>query len=60
MLVVTMVIHALWDFGTLGVDHSGADAPALAGLMIWPIVIVALVLLVSILRQPSREAAVAV
>lgn len=60
MLVVTMVIHALWDFGTLGVDHSGADAPALAGLMIWPIVIVALVLLVSILRQPSREGAVAV
>ena len=53
LLVVTMVIHAIWDFGALGTEHSGADASGVGGLLLWPTVILALVVLAKILRSSA-------
>ena len=53
LLVVTMVIHAIWDFGLLGTEHSGRDAFTIGGLLIWPTMILAFVVLVKILRGAS-------
>lgn len=53
LLVVTMVIHAIWDFGALGTEHSGAEASGIGGLLLWPAVILALVVLAKILRSPA-------
>ena len=53
LLVVTMVIHAIWDFGVLGTEHSGAEALAVGGLLVWPTAIVAFVVLAKILRSPA-------
>ena len=55
LLVVTMVIHAVWDFGALGIDHAGADPSLITALLQYPIVIVAFVLLVKILRSKKTE-----
>jgi membrane protease YdiL (CAAX protease family) len=52
LLVVTMVIHALWDFGALGLGDKAP--PAAAGFLQYLAAIVALVLLVKILREPKR------
>jgi membrane protease YdiL (CAAX protease family) len=49
MLVVTMVIHALWDFGALGIGDK--TPPAIAGFLQYAAAIVAIVLLVKILRE---------
>lgn len=53
LLVVTMVIHAIWDFGLLGTEHSGGDGLAVGGLLLWPTVILAIIVLVKILRSPD-------
>jgi uncharacterized protein len=55
LLVVTMVIHAIWDFGVLGTEHSGADASGASGLLVWPAVILAFVVLVKILRSSATR-----
>jgi membrane protease YdiL (CAAX protease family) len=57
LLIVTMVIHAIWDFGLLSTEHSGGDAPVVGGLLIWPTVIVAFVVLVKILRSQASTPA---
>lgn len=49
LLVVTMVIHALWDFGAIGIGDN--TPPAAAAFLQYAAAIVALVLLVKILRQ---------
>jgi membrane protease YdiL (CAAX protease family) len=53
LLVVTMVIHAVWDFGVLGTEYSGGDGFAVGGLLLWPIAILAFIVLVKILRSPA-------
>ena len=51
LLVVTMVIHALWDFGAIGLGDK--TAPPAAGFLQYAAAIVAIILLVKILRQPK-------
>ena len=53
LLVVTMVIHAIWDFGVLGTEHSGNDPSVVGGLLLWPVAILAFIVLVKILRSPA-------
>ena len=53
LLVVTMVIHAIWDFGALGTEHTGGDAARSAGLLVWPTAILAIVVLAKILRSSA-------
>jgi uncharacterized protein len=50
LLVVTMVIHALWDFGAIGIGDK--TPPAVAGIFQYAAMIVTIILLVKILRQP--------
>jgi membrane protease YdiL (CAAX protease family) len=57
LLVVGMVIHALWDFGTLGTDATGGKAPLVANLLLYVIVILTVVLLVKVLRAPKTTPA---
>jgi membrane protease YdiL (CAAX protease family) len=49
LLVVTMVIHALWDFGALGLGDE--TPPAAAGILQYVAAIVSFILLVKILRE---------
>lgn len=49
-ILVTMVIHALWDFTTITVDHSGADASPLGTPLLVLAIVVAIVGLVKILK----------
>ncbi len=53
LLVVTMVIHALWDFGAIGVDNTGADSLAIGGFLLYPTAILAFIVLVKILRSSA-------
>jgi membrane protease YdiL (CAAX protease family) len=54
-LVVTMVLHAAWDFSTFIQEHSVdglADKPiAAGGFVLWPAMILGLVALVMILKR---------
>lgn len=59
-IVVGMVLHAMWDFGTLGADVTDGDA--YGGILIWPLVVVALLAVWKLLRrapEPSPQEAVA-
>ena len=53
-LIVTMVLHALWDYSVFIQAHSVdnlADKPAaLGGLVLWPAVILSIIALVKILK----------
>jgi uncharacterized protein len=53
LLVVGMVIHALWDFGTFGTDATGGKVPVIAGFLLYAVVILTVILLVKVLR--TRE-----
>lgn len=53
LLVVNMVIHAIWDFGALGTEHSGGDSSPIGGVLLWPTAILAFVVLARILRTPA-------
>ncbi len=57
LLVVTMVIHALWDFGILGVDNTDGSHLVVGNLLLYIAVILSVVLLVKILRHDSPEVA---
>jgi uncharacterized protein len=58
-LVTAMVIHALWDFGSLGLSGSDAASTAFSvvgGLLVYPTMIVGLVAAVMTARRIDRGA----
>lgn len=55
-LVAAMVIHALWDGGTLGVDGSGATASPL-GILGIPLMILAVITAFVVARRVDRDRA---
>lgn len=59
LLIVGMVIHALWDFGTFGTEATGGKVPVVSGLLLYAIVILMVVLLVKVLRTRQETPAVA-
>ena len=60
LLAVTMVIHALWDFGAIGTDNTGGDTLAIGGFLLYPTVLLAFIVLVKILRSPASTSQTAV
>ena len=56
LLVVTMAIHALWDFSVFAQDSSGAEPNVVTGVLLWPALIVAFVALVLLLRARPATA----
>lgn len=54
-LVVTMVVHWLWDFGVFATNES--DSSGTGTLLLWVALIVTVVVLVPWLRQPRKEPA---
>ncbi len=57
LLIVGMVIHALWDFGTFGTETTGGKVPVVSGLLLYAIVILTVVLLVKVLRTRQEAPA---
>lgn len=57
LLVVGMVIHALWDFGAIGVEATDGAVPLASNLFVYVIVILTVVLLVKVLRSPKEAPA---
>ena len=55
LLAVTMVIHALWDFGAIGTENTGGDALAIGGVLLYPTAILAFIVLVKILRSSAAD-----
>ena len=55
LLAVTMVIHALWDFGAIGIDNTGSDALAIGGFLLYPTAILTIIVLVKILRSSASK-----
>jgi membrane protease YdiL (CAAX protease family) len=49
-IIVTMLIHAFWDFSTFTVDHTGEDASPLGSPLLFLAVVVAVIALVRILK----------
>ena len=41
-LLLPMLLHAAWDFGTIGTEATGGTQ-SLTGLLIWPLAVVAVV-----------------
>lgn len=60
-LLVPMVLHAIWDFGSLGTEGTDGDPVPGVGLLTWPLIIVALVAAWKITGTAARrpESAVA-
>jgi membrane protease YdiL (CAAX protease family) len=54
-ILVTMVIHMLWDFSTITVDHSGKDASPGGTFLILIAVVVGIIALVKILKTGDVE-----
>lgn len=42
-LLVPMVLHAIWDFGTIGTEGTDGEPVPGVGLLIWPAIVIALV-----------------
>ena len=57
LLVVTMAIHALWDFSVFAQDSSGAEQNVVTGVLLWPALVVAFVALFLLLRTGRAAAA---